>query len=352
MKRLLLFTGIILCCALCFSQRVVNNKFLFDIDNSYNEVDTVLLKNNLFTVTTYRCNKSDGSKDSCVLYSQKTYDKSGRLIELIKGDNLTENKVDYIVSFKKLSDLLFEAIVKYPPDSKMIPDNFYVDTVINKAPKRVCLYKRDKNNYIIVRSVYTLDSNSNLIDIKRYDSDNRLVHIYYPFGNRKPKKEWSDVSVSKQDSTVIRYVLYEENEFITHYVYNKKGRITEAKEVNNTFSNGDSSFIRKIIIYDSDDKQIIRTTVDEHNQLVLEERFYYRGKNLVRYTEDVDLNDNHLQEEKIFNEAGKLTLYKSYNRYSGSLTVWKFYYDDNGLLVKDEYFLDEILNSTRMYIYK
>lgn len=343
---------IILCYANCFSQRLENNTYLFDIDDSYNETDTVLIKNNLFAVKAYRSSKSDGSNDSCFFYSQKTYDKSGRLIELIKGDNLSDNKIDFIVSFKKISDLLFEAIVRYPPDSKMIPNNFYVDTVIKKTPKRVCLYKTDKNKNIFVRSVYTLDSNSNLIDIKRYDLDNKLVHIYYPFGNRKPKREWSDITVSKQDSIVIHYILYEENEFISHYVYNKKGKMIEAKEINHTFSNGDSSFLRKIIIYDSDDHPIIRTTMDETNQLVSEERFYYHGKNLVRYTEDVDLNDTHLQEEKIFNEAGKLILYKSYNRYSGSLTVWKFYYDDNGLLVKDEYFLDEILNLTRMYSYK
>jgi len=30
----------------------------------------------------------------------------------------------------------------------------------------------------------------------------------------------------------------------------------------------------------------------------------------------------------------------------------KIYYEDNGLLVKDEYFLDEILNSTKIYSYK
>lgn len=352
MRGLFLFTGLILCCAISFSQKVLSNTFLFDIDVSYNEVDTVLLNNNKFTVNAYRCNKSDGSKESCVLYSQKTYDRSGRLIDWIKGDNLKENKVDFIVRFKKISDLVFEATVKYPPDSKMIPHDFYVDTVIKESPKRICLYKSDRNKYIVVKSVYTLDINSNLIDIKRYDTGNNLVHIYYPFGNRKPKKEWSDVSVSKQDSTVINYILYEENEFISYYVYNKKGKITETKEINNTFNNGDSSLLRKIIIYDSDDQPIIRTTVDETNQLISEERFYYRGKNLVRYTEDGNVNDSILQDEKYFNELGKLVLYKSYNEYSGSLTIWKFYYDDIGLLKEEEYFLDGILKLTRKYSYE
>jgi len=352
MKKLFLFTCIILYYTICFSQRVVNNLTLFDIDDSYNEIDSVVLKNNLFAVNAYRCNKGEDSKDSCVLYSKKTYDKSGRLIELTKGDNLTQNNVDYIVSFKKLSDLLFEASVKYPPDSKMIPDDFYIDTVIKRTPKRVCLYKSDKNKYIYVRSVYTLDSNGSLKDIKRYDLDNKLVHVYYPFGDRKPKKEWSDVSVGKQDSTVIHHSIYDENEFTSYNVYSKKGKFIEARSVNNTFSNGYSSVIRKIIIYDSEGQPIIRTTVDENNQLVSEERFYYNGNVLVKYTEDDNVNDSILREEKIFNVAGQIVLYKSYNKYSGSITMWKYYYDGKGLLKKDEYFLNEIPQLTRMYSYK
>jgi hypothetical protein len=43
MKKLFLFLGTILCCAICFSQKIVNNTYLFDIDDSYNEKDTVLL---------------------------------------------------------------------------------------------------------------------------------------------------------------------------------------------------------------------------------------------------------------------------------------------------------------------
>lgn len=351
MKKLILFTCIILCYTICLSQRIVNNLTLFDIDDSYNEIDTVVLKNNLFAVNAYRCNKSEGSKDSCVLYSQKTYDKSGRLTELIKGDNLTENKVDYIVSFKKVSDLLFEATVKYPPDSKMIPDDFYIDTVIKRTPKRVCLYKSDKNKYIQVRSVYTLGSNGGLKDVKRYDLDNKLVHIYYPFGDRKPKKEWSDVSVNKQDSTIIHYTLYDENEFISYYIYSKKGKFIEARTVNNTFSNGYSSVIRKIIIYDSEGQPIIRTTVDENNQLISEEKFYYNSNILVKYTEDDNVNDSFLREEKIFNLAGQIILFRSYNRYSNSITTWKYHYDGKGLLRKDEYFLDEIPQLTRIYSY-
>lgn len=352
MKNLFLFLCIILGATTCFSQKVVNNVVLFDIDDRYNEVDTVMLKNNISTVNAYRCNNSQDSKDSCSLFSKKIYDKSGRLIQLIKGDNLTDNIVDYFVSYKKLSDSLFESTVKYPPNSKMIPDNFYVDTVIKKTTKRVCLYKSDKNKYIYVRSLYTLNSNGNLIDIKRYDLNNKLVQIYYPFDGRKPKDEWFDVSVSKMDSTVIRYILYDENEFTSYIVYNSKGKITEIREVNNTFSNNDSSFIRKIIIYDSEGHQIIRTTVDENNQLISEERFYYRGKNLVKYTEDDNLNDSFIREEKIFNEIGQMVLYKSYNRYSRSVTIWKFYYDAKGLLTKEEYLLDEMPQLIRMYKYK
>lgn len=352
MKKLFLCTCIILCYTICSSQKIVNNLFLLDIDDNYNEIDTVVLKNSLFAVNAYRCNKSGNSKDSCVLYLQKKYDKDGRLIELVKGDNLTENKVDYIVSFKKVSDLLFEATAKYPPDSKMIPDDFYFDTIVKQRPNRVCLYKSDKNKYIYVRSVYVLDSSGGLKDIKRYDLDDRLVQIYYPFGDRKPKKEWSDISVSKQDSTIIHYSLYDENEFISYYVYSKKGEIIENREVNNTFSNGDSSLIKKIIIYDSGGQPIIRTTVDENNQLISEERFYYNGNVLVKYTEDDNVNDSILREEKVFNTAGQIVLYKSYNRYSNSITMWKYYYDGKGLLKNDECFLDEILQLTRKYSYK
>lgn len=233
----------------------------------------------------------------------------------------------------------------------MIPDDFYLDTIVKQMPTRVCLYKSDRSKYIIVRSVYSLDSTGGLKDIKRYDLNNRLVHIYYPFGSRKPSKEWSDISVTEQDSTVIHYTLYEENEYISYNVYSKNGKLIEARSVNNTFSNNYSSITRVIIIYDSEGQPIIRTNLDERSQLISEERFYYNGNVLVKYTEDDNVSDSLLREEKIFNLLGQIVSYKSYNKYSGSVIMWKYYYDGKGLLKKDEYFLDGIHQLTRMYSY-
>lgn len=136
MKKLFLSALIFAIYSVSFSQRVVSYRLLNDIDYDYNIVDSQMSKNNLSVVRVFRCNGNGNGNDSCILISLQKYDRDGRLIELTSGNDLAQNEVDYVINYKRLSDFLFETTVRFSCDSKIIPDDFYIDTIINNTPKK------------------------------------------------------------------------------------------------------------------------------------------------------------------------------------------------------------------------
>src|SRR5215475_5532774 len=71
-----------------YSQRIVENRLINDVDD-YNLSDTAIIKHNLHVIDLYSCNGADTTNlNACMLYAKQRYDSSGRLIELIKGENI------------------------------------------------------------------------------------------------------------------------------------------------------------------------------------------------------------------------------------------------------------------------
>ena len=332
------------------AQRVVNNILLFDVDDNYNVIDTLLPKIGLYNILCYQCQSVFFNKDSCILNSRKRYDETGRLVELAKTGKSSQDSFSFEVRFRKVNGGLYEAITRYSLQSDAIPDDFYFDTIIKGRSEKRFLYKKDKNNKLYVRSLYAVNSSGNLV-IKRYDLNGRLVHLYYPYGSRRALKQSSDTAVSEFDSVITRKDSYTENEVMSRIVYNKKGNICEITDVNNTFGNVRKSILKKHFFYNSNDQLKKKVTVDGDNQLISEEQFYYEKNHLVKYTEDDDLDDSVLREERIYDKSARMVLLKNYNKYNGGVMTWEYIYNSNGLLEKEVYCLDNKHVITRVYVY-
>ncbi len=335
------------------AQRIVPNLIFKDIDD-YNITRTSITKYQFNTIECYWGNVHEFNKDSCVHYSHEYFDSCGNLFELVKGDNLDSNKVDYSVQYKKISDTLYETLVKYPPGSTMIPDTIYTDTTINKKYRRWCLYKKDRNNNIVMRSVY-YTKNEPEIKIERYDLDNKLVQIYYPTGiPTKPQTEWADSTFTEYGKTVTQNKTSTTGSYYREVdIYNKKNQLMEHSDWNKN-SWGTKDLVRAIVIYDTAGNLIIRNTIDEDNRLISEEHYYYnKSKILIRYVRNDGFTNIEINEEKIFNDVGKITLYRSKPYYLDTETVWKYFYDDNtGLLSREELYKNGKYKASRFFFYK
>jgi hypothetical protein len=258
-----------------YSQRIVSNSLLFYIDDSYVETDTMVSKNNLTIADCYRCLKNTNGDDSCILVSQTAYDKAGRIIELLRGDNLSNKQIDFVVSYKWLSDTTMESIVKYPPSSTMLPESYYIDTLIKGSKRRIYLFKTDKNKDIHVRSVYSMDASGFWKEIKRYDLNNKLVEIYFPMGNNVPKQNWSEMAVSNYDSIITESWDYGDYIIRSKNVYSKKGALKEVWDMTRWSGRSDSSITRSVCYYNENGHLSVKNNIDQDNQLLSEIRLYY-----------------------------------------------------------------------------
>lgn len=349
-KSLILIMGIFYF-QLGLAQRVVNNIIFPGIDEDYNVTDTIMSNNRLRNALCYQCKTDLFNNDSCFLTTRKHYDEMGRLIELDNGGSKNENDFSVKISYRKISNVLYESIIRYSLSSDVLPTDFYIDTIIKGKVEKVYLCKKDRDNRLYVKSHYILDSSGDLMLIKRYDLDNKLIHLYYPFGNWKPVQQSIETKINEFDSVVTFKSKYPENEIVSTYVYNKKGNICEVKEVNNTYADKRKSIEKKYILYNSINQPIVRATLNKDNQLVSEERFYYDKGRLRKYTEDNDFQDSLLRVERVYNASGQVTFSKEYNKYNANTMTWKYIYNDKGLLEKEMYYLDDIIEIARFYKY-
>lgn len=334
-----------------FTQRIVENKVINDVDD-YNLSDTAIIKHNLHTIDLYSCNGADTTKlNLCTLYSKQRYDSSGKLVELIKGDNIKQDQIDFIVHYKKINDSLFESIAIYPPSSPFISD-YYFDTVINRTSKKISLYKRDNNNNLLIRSVYKINKDDQVDFINRYDLDNNLVEVYYPYGRKKIKKEWTDTLRTKYQKIIDYHVMYTENNYEQRTVINNDDKIVEWSYFNTSFLDDFKDIQRSVTIYNEQNNPAIKETFDENNRFISEERYYYKGDIMVRYTKDENLADSILNVEKIADNSGRIIMSRSRSNDSQKTTTWKYYFYPVGLNQKMEYYIDNKLVGTRVFRYK
>jgi hypothetical protein len=324
------------------AQRIVFSYSLNDIDDVYDFVDTATLKRGFHILDLYTCQGNSFNKDSCIHYAHQQLDSAGRLIELIKGDDLAKKDIDYWVQYKKLSDSTYETLVKYPPRSKMISDLIFIDTMIKGKFQHLSLYKKDKEGNIVMRSLYYTDKYDET-KIERYDLDNKLQQIFYPVGKRERKAEWVDSVVTDRDKTVRYHTKFPEHEYIWSNVLSKEGRLLETWYVNKGSGSLNEGFSKTMYIYDTAANPIIKILLDENNRFISEERFYYKNKIVMRYTKDENLLDNEVNEEKIYDDNGRLIIARSRLYYSVSEpeTTWKYFFRQDGYL----FLLNVLLNS-------
>jgi hypothetical protein len=327
-----------------FSQRVVNNALIPDIDNYYFYTDTMVAKSNLNTVVCYRCWKKSNGEDSSIFTGETTHDKKGRLTRMIQPG--------FTVNYKWLSDSILESMADYPPGSNML-EYFYIDTLIKGRTRRVCLYRADKNKHIQVRSVYVMGSNM-WREIKRYDQDNKLVEINYPLGNvvAKEKQYWQETVNGKYDSVVTSNYLYDDYVNRSRKIYSKTGKLKEVWEIGRMLGRSDSSIIRSLRFYDADGRLIVQDDVDLDNQLTAELRIYYKDGKLIRYTSDDNFNDSLFAEQKMYNSAGQIIYASNYNPVSRSNFIYKYLFDDRNLLIRQEFYINDQLQYFQRYDYK
>lgn len=334
-----------------YSQRIVNNVFLTNIDELYDFTDSMISKNNYSIVEYYFVNENDTINNKGVLFCKRKFGKDGNLIEMTLGDNLNENKIDYIVSFDKKSDSMFESITIFSYESTLMDKNFFIDTTIKGKYKRICLYKRDEKQNIYVRSVYNINKNGKIEDIKRYDIDNKLIHIYYPFGSRKPKRESNDTLTNETYNIYTHHATFDENDYKVVSVFDKGNRLLERKTSNFTYAHGNESVYSELYSYDYTGHMVLKLKIGKNNQLLEEERFFYDKNELLRHTIDRNISDSILNEETIYREGRKME-YTSIELYSTDKIMWKFFYNKEGLRCRDDYYLNGQKKSSRIYKYK
>lgn len=350
-KWLLMFLSMLIACSDLFAQRIVNNITFIDIDD-VNVVDTIAIKKKFFQTETSACYNNQQGEDSCVVYSKSKYDESGKLVQLTKGSNLQGNQIDYVVQYKKLSDSLYESIVRYPKGSTKIPSELFIDSMFKGRTKKVSLYKNDKNNNLVMRSVYKIKEDGTIDYIKRFDIDDNLIQIFYPLGNRKPLREWTDTISNKFGKEIQHNAIYLENQYQAIIIYNTFNKPVQTVYATYSFNSGSNDYYKTSTIYNELQQPVLKISMDVNNQIIEEERSYYRNNKLIRYTKSSDAKDSTLNEERLYDDTGKIILFKSHPRHSERQMVWKYFYSMQGLRERDEYFVNNVMQFRRRYIYK
>jgi hypothetical protein len=333
------------------SQRIVLNNLLIDIDDC-NQVDTDISKNNFSTLNLYLCSSDNGNKDSCVLIWRKKYDKSGQMIEQIKGENLTANRIDFAVRYKKISDALFESILKYPYGSLQIPQNLFRDSVIYGKAIKVGLYKTDNENNIVIRSEYHINSQKEIEVINRYNTAGKLIEIWYPSSNQIPIKEKIDTAVNEY-GTIYNYdAEFKDTRVRRIDKYNKNGEISENITYDVGLNIENRGFCQTRFIYDDKGKLVIEIATDENSKLISEKKYYYNKDHLDRYTVDFDISDDYFNEEKRFNDFGNMIYFQQRELNGSNNHIWRYLTDDRGLILQRDFYNNDKLISTLQYKYE
>ena len=333
------------------AQREVDNVTFGRIDD-FDQMDSIKSSRHISEVHLYSTDNHLFIKDSAILFAQMKWDRTGRLKGLVVGDNLRYNKVDYQVDYEKLSDTLFESNVRFPDSSKAIPDEIYVDTVIEGKARKYCLYSEDDKHNIVIRSLYSLNSKGELLYIRRFDRSGILQQIYYPLGNRKPTVERTDSTTDQYTTTVKYHAVFKENSFDEARVYNRKRQLLQQTSYNKSID-GSSTTLKDLYIYDTSGHVVAIIHVDGDNQFLYEERNYYANGVLTRSTEDNDLSDSLLTQDNRYDSLGRKIFSQSCSSYGQKkITTWRYYYNDKGLREKDELYVNSKFVACRWYVYK
>lgn len=335
------------------AQQVLTNHILFEIDDAYADIDTVTANRGFHVIDVFSCVGDSFNNDSCVHSVRYNLDSAGRLVGFIRGGDLAKKEIDFQFQCKKLSDTSYEMHLEYPPGSKMISDVFFIDTVIKEKSRHLPLYKYDKKGNLVIRSLYYPCKNNEL-KIERYDLNNKLVQISYPFWKSDTKSEWDDSVTTDLHKTVKYHSQHPEGKFTWGNVLSRDGRLLEIYYVNQGADSLDFNISKTMYVYDTAANPILKINLDKNNTFLSEDRFTYNGKNLVKHTTDYDLFDNDINEEKVWDEKGRLIMERSRPFFSliATETTWKYFYRPDGLKDREVLYENGTLKATKFYRYK
>jgi len=96
---------------------------------------------------------------------------------------------------------------------------------------------------------------------------------------------------------------------------------------------------------------INRIHFDNNGVLASDERFYYNGSTLVRYTKDDGVLDGWHNDEKIYDDRGYLILQKQKANQTGTSFSWKYVIDSRGLCTKKLYYSNDKMTKCLLYEY-
>lgn len=334
-----------------FSQRVFTHVFWTDIDD-FDQVNEEMSKHDLSMLDLRSLPAEHKISDSGVMIWEKKYDRSGRMIEQIKGSDIDRKKIDFSARYKKVSDSVFESIVLFPPGSTIIPNDLFVDSVIKGKKERVNLYKPDKDKNIFIRSLYGISRENTTIYIKRFDIDNKLIDIYYSMGNEKVKAAWNDTVKNEFSTTITNHSIYEKVTLQTTSLYSKTNQLLEETHSEKNLDDDGYSFYKSYYLYDTTNHLTHRITVDANGNISGDEKYFYKGGSLIRYTSGWDLTDEHITEEKQYDSLGNMFFYRYHPQGSSFTNLWRYSIDERGLCIRRENYQNDKLLSVLLYTYK
>jgi len=348
-KWLSVFTILIFTFNTVFCQRISYNGYESGIDEPF-QFNKELIKGKYRLINIYSCSDTIFKKSKCVCESRELYNDSGRIIKLIVGSDLDSNKINYIVNFTSTTDSICqvtaEFFAQYIDRLSLFQD---YDTIQNKA---FFIYPRDpKTKNVKIRSTLLYPTRRYLPDtIFRYDITGKLKEIYYPNGNRKILKEWSDSLINRDSKTFYFHSIFPENQYHSYATYSKKGIILDRGWTN--ISNDSTANTQKTIyIYDDSLRLILKNTVDEKNSFIESEHFFYDSGILTKHTIDRNLNDSVDNEIKIYNKDGKLLeLFQKAANYPYDTWKWLYIYQGH-LQHRTDYFRTGKYQGSTFFIY-
>jgi hypothetical protein len=337
------------------AQREVNNSYLFDIDEPF-QFNKHLIRHNYRMVELFNCPNTIFNEQLCTCTKREAYDTSGRLVQLISGNDLRKNKINYSVTYQLVTDSVCEIITRFSAayvDSMGRSSSLFTqDTIINQKSVKQFLYPREKNNDIIMRSILQFDDDHTSLakKISRFDVKGKLTEIYYPLGNIRPLKVIVDTSVNGKFKTISYKQVFNDNEFDDQISYNDEGLILERKFVN--IRNGRANFDREINVYNDRKKLIRKLTVDENNAFIREETFFYSDSILTKYILTSNPEDSVPDVRKIYDREGNLIeLFEGSTASHKNDWLYKYYFE-NQLQQRTDYYHNSTFWKTTFFKYK
>jgi hypothetical protein len=349
--KLIFFTILALnICHAAFSQRIVSNSYLPDVDEPFRR-NKKMVENNFRVIRYYDCPDSFFSKSQCRCTVKEIYNDSGGIIKLQKGKNIDNGLLHYTVNYVSTTDTICEVIAVFTARYADSVPYFHIDTVVRGKNERKSIYPKEPNGGVYIKCSVYFDKGDNSIAHKvlRFDRNNVLREIYYPLGGNRPIiKSATDSVLTSISKTYYYHAYYQENEYHSFKKISLKGQILETGYSNITYNSGNDSQ-RTIYLYNDSSQLVYKYTVNDDNQVTQAEEYFYENSCLVKYRRNSDFRNTGENELRVYDADGQLLeLTEKGSWHSDPIWRWNYIYE-HGLQVRTDYFLnDKFLKSMHL----